>query len=394
MPYIHRVISPEKTTITDYTTKWMGENIARSHAFLPAIKIIARHQLLNDVTTIALIGRESTGKTTLARSISHYLHIELTAQRDTFETSDRVKNQLAKGYCVRLLTADDLIDFKNTLQKLPNQNRILIFDDVSFMIANHTAKNLQKLQNEFTTIRHVEGSEDLRTVIILNFHYNKALGPYLRDTNFRFHTSLMNNDFTALKDVLGGNHMLKTLRKFQTLHTKISTRGSVSIPLGKKSQKNRRWVKYTYDKPFRLTCFVDGNSARIKIYPQIDDLIAECKICSHNSVVSDNVNYQDITEFLLSKYSDIELRGAANAMVVRRYGMSFKTKGTREAYTVIERLCSSGYTEDTKLISEILKNKSSRNIIPKNKKKASKIPGDIQKEFKEKFNSDCLYTNT
>ena len=377
------------TTPIDHTTKWMDTVILKKHAFLPVVKQIARHQMLNDVTTIALVGRESTGKTTLAKTLAHYLHKEISLEYSSFDTSDEVKTQISRGYCVRVLTADDFIDFKKTLQKLPIQNRILIFDDVSFMAAKHGAKKLQLLQNEFTTIRHVEGSVDLRTVVILNFHYQKALGPYLRDTNFRFHTSLMSNDFTALKDSVSDSKMLGTLRRFQKAHNKITNSGSVKFGIGK-GKKKTRWVPYIYNEPFRLTCFVDGSSAKIKIYPRIQEIIDSCEICNYDSVLKKELVYSDIVEFLKLKFSETELNGAAKAMVIRKFGLSFRTKGTRDAYTVLDRLCVSGFTDDKKLLAEILKKKSNKNIIPKNKKRVNKIPMVLQNEFKEKFGSDCL----
>lgn len=138
-PYDH-----SKNNIDKYqhTTKWLGHVISKHHAFLPIVRDIANHQRFNEVTTVGIQGKEGSGKSTLARTIVHCLHKELYKITKEANLPADVKMKFELGYCVRFFSEDeDLLNFSETLKKLPRQNRIIVFDDVSFLQEN-TQKNL------------------------------------------------------------------------------------------------------------------------------------------------------------------------------------------------------------------------------------------------------------
>lgn len=116
-------------------TEWCGQVISRSHAFLPRIRDVADHQSRNEITSLSIRGREGTGKTTIARLISHTLHQELQARAVSTEPAAneyeaRHRESLKRGYLVRFLKAKDLENFADIMQRLPDQNRILVFDEI------------------------------------------------------------------------------------------------------------------------------------------------------------------------------------------------------------------------------------------------------------------------
>ena len=83
---------------------------------------------------INLIGASSSGKTVLGSVLAHQLH----TRDPTFE--------------VHHFEDKDLIDFKTTIQNLSKSNQILIFDDLSGLVANFGKQALDKLKSELTTV--------------------------------------------------------------------------------------------------------------------------------------------------------------------------------------------------------------------------------------------------
>ena len=102
---------------------------------------------------------------------------------DTDEYENRHIKAAKRGYIVKLLTRDDLSRFAEVLKELPKQNRILVFDDLSFIKGD-----IGIVKQQITEVRHADGV-DLKTVLFFNFHYSKAFDKYLRDTHFIIQTS-------------------------------------------------------------------------------------------------------------------------------------------------------------------------------------------------------------
>ena len=178
------------------TTTWLGTKIARKHSFLKTIKEIVNHQLQNEVTSIGLQGREGTGKSTLAKILAHEIHTEMSKKTTSKDIPQETREKIRKGYSVHFLNDNDLIHFQDTIDSMPNSNRIIVFDDVSFLTGKASKKELDHLKNAFTTIRHQTNGEDVKTVIIFCYHYSRGLDIYLRDTVVRYFTSIRAEEST------------------------------------------------------------------------------------------------------------------------------------------------------------------------------------------------------
>ena len=62
--------------------------------------------------------------------------------------------------------------FSEIMERLPDLNRILVFDDASFIGAS-ASQAVMKIKRELTTVRHTAG-QDVKVVLIFNFHYSAA----------------------------------------------------------------------------------------------------------------------------------------------------------------------------------------------------------------------------
>lgn len=175
-----RVIQPEQNSGVAPKPMWItwkNTRLIRTHSFLKAIDEIIQLVKNKDAFRIGIIGGTHSGKTTLAKAITHALHI-------------RIKEQLGIPFASRFFEKEDLINFSDTLKELDPANYILTFDDVSFLSAHANKKQLDALKSTLTTIRHIPGGEDVKIISIFPYHYSKALDPYLRQSEFKFVTTI------------------------------------------------------------------------------------------------------------------------------------------------------------------------------------------------------------
>ena len=187
-----------------YTAPWLGSVMGKNHSMIQKVKQIAETHIMSDMTTVSVVGKEGVGKSTIAILIAHMLHQEFEkfAKKELTQTDPYLDKQILsarKGYIVKVLTREDLMRFSEVLQELPNVNRILLFDDISFI-----KKNLSSVKQQVTEIRHSGGSVDLKHLIVYGFHYGKSFDKYLRDTHFTIQASGSFEEFKNLSDMMGG----------------------------------------------------------------------------------------------------------------------------------------------------------------------------------------------
>jgi len=246
--------------------KWLGVNMIRNHSFIAAIKEVIEVSKESDAVRVGIIGETHTGKTTMAEAIAHVIHTESDIH---FE--------------VKMFTKKELLDFKNTIANLKPTNHILIFDDVSFLAAITTKKNIDMVQQALTEIRHLEGGRDIKVISILNYHYMKGLPPYLRQSDFKFYTSMGSSEMKNVEETVGTGKM-NTVFKFQKLFTHARVRKYYSLRIGPKEK-----FKYLYKNPFILALFWNNDSLRLIVSPERKFMQKICSTCSGSSEISISV---------------------------------------------------------------------------------------------------------
>lgn len=386
-----------------FMTVWHGATIARSHAMLPAVRDIATHQSYNDLTSISVVGREGTGKSTLMAVIAHHLHEEMAkrAAGKVGNLSAETKISLERPYKVFQFRDEDLMNFQQTVDDLPAVNRILIFDDISFLEGGLSKKDMDRIKKTMTVIRHGKSGEDFRTVIFLSFHYTRAVQPYIRDSNFRFITSVGAEEIENHLSYFGRSNarIIQNYKKISALFTRGEP---IRIKAG--TGRHVRFLTYKYRDPFGLALYHDGSRLRWMVYPSYDLTVkSACVHCLHPDVKKRKAalrmhesEYHEIHAFLAHHCGETHAAQAARLLGFARYGRPLYVEGTglRKALEIFRRLDRDQSFSLDDYLNFMITTKIPRKdgkIVPKWTTSLSK---EIQEDYKTKFGNDALRSMT
>jgi len=355
------------------TTEWQGVTIAQRHSLISTVDQIARMQRSLEVTTVGILGREGTGKTTLARTIAHLLHMQLSKMPKHTDTSqDQASlDQIAKGYVVRVFEGStDLSQFREIVEHLPPVNRIIIFDDASFL----SKIDIKQVKHDLTKVRHLEGGVDVKTVLIYNYHYSKGLDKYMRDTDFHYLTYVHGEDALNIKDRFGYTAaQKKIITKYLVMWDKFSKSREVTFTLRKdqpdvrkrrimKSDgsievvggKHKHEVCYRWSDPFRLCMFFDQARSRVAVCPSETWLAGydRCVIC-HGASPEDEqemkIPLQDCVDFGTRYFT--EYRRALRHAFRERHGFDPTNHDFASALSYVYEMDKYGHSVDQQISS-------------------------------------------
>lgn len=247
--------------------KWKGVNMVRNQSFIATVKEILNYSEEMDVTRVGIIGDMHSGKSTLSMAISHAIH-----------TYAKIP------YSVKVFYREDLRDFKKTLQKLKPANYVLVFDDVSFM------KNTSKIEQEVTEIRHFDndgdGVSDVKIILIFNFHYPKALPPFLREFQFKYVTTIGTENEKTIADNYGKENVKKII-DFKMMRKKAIDKKMWFEKVGPKEP-----IKHMWRNPFIPLFFWNEQSFRRIVSPTRYFMDKQCSTCDE---AEGNKKYDDLT---------------------------------------------------------------------------------------------------
>ena len=253
--------------------KWKGINMVRNHSFLATIREIVDYSDEMDVVRIGIIGDMMSGKSTLSLAIAHAIHIR---SKFTFQ--------------VRVFYRDDLKQFKKTMGALKPANYILVFDDVSFL------KDTSKIEQEVTEIRHMDGGQDVKIILIFNFHYPKALPPFLREFQFKYVTSIgTDNEKTIIENY--GKNNLNLCQEFKKSRKQAITKKFWFEKISLKGAP----IKYNFRDPFIPVLFWNETSLRKIVSPTRYFMDKICSICESGE---GNKEYDEMTIAELCKHGE------------------------------------------------------------------------------------------
>ena len=155
---------------------------------------INRWELFKDIlntipttSTIAIIGKMRSGKTTFAYLFANYI-------RDYYASRNYT-------VCSLVFNPGDLENPREIESKISINSRdvnIIVFDDLSFIISGYN-KLVRNFLNLITRIAHVTLS-DYNYVFFIG-HYSRAISPFLRASNVVVLTSISHPEISALKEL-------------------------------------------------------------------------------------------------------------------------------------------------------------------------------------------------
>lgn len=289
--------------------KWKGISMIRNQSFFAAAKEIVDYSAEMDVVRVGIVGDMMSGKSTLSLSIAHAIHT------------------LAKiPYAVRVFYREDLSNFKKTIKSLKPANYVLVFDDVSFL------KDTSLIEKEITEIRHLDGGHDVKMILIFNFHYPKALPPFLREFQFKFVTSIGTDNEKTIADNYGKKNV-KLISDF-----KVTRKGAIVKKFWFERIHGKEVIKMNWRNPFIPVLFWNENSMRKIIAPTryfVD------KVCSTCEYAEGNKRYEEMTVEQLCEKGEVNFgKGnftSAIKLLMHVHGITTYGKNLLMAVRWIER---------------------------------------------------------
>jgi GTPase SAR1 family protein len=236
----------------------------RNQSFRAAIQEIVKLSSNSDVVKVNLIGKPNSGKTTLAKAIAHEFH----------------KQAAPVPFSVKIFDKEALMNFEANLRQLTPTNWVLIFDDVSFLSAHSSKKQIEVIKQAFTEIRHLEGGKDVRIVAIFNFHYSLALDKYLRQSEFQFYTSMGSSDVDNTINLVGPK-FTRRIQQFIKVCYQAGQKEKFTYVLGYKKKGKENTFTYQFRKPFIPTLFWNSQNLRHVVTPTREWIDKICPICNH-----------------------------------------------------------------------------------------------------------------
>ena len=294
---------------------WQGVQMLRSQSINACVHEIFESSKSMGFVKINLVGASSSGKTTLSKLLAHQLH------------------SLDSSFEVHFLEDKDLIDFKATIQSLSKNNQILCFDDLSGLIAHYGKAALDKLKAEITTVRHIDGNEDRRIIMILSFHAQKQLDKFLRISNFTFYTDCQNEEVGYLEELLG-KHQKQKILQFAKLRAQSRMYHKFTFPLGR-----RESFTYKDGEPFRVLLYNNGITSRFVVSPQVSWVLGD-KICQTCEPSEKTEETKENLEQFIARYTKcfgvgICKRAIQNKLL--RQGIDTQPKRVQQAEQHIEQ---------------------------------------------------------
>ena len=289
--------------------------MVRNHSIRSTVHEILQFSSRLGMVRINIIGASGSGKTSLAETIAHLCH-----------TMSEIP------YQVKFMQKEDLIDFTATIKNLSSNNYVLIFDDLSWMSADFSNRQIEKLKAEITTIRHIDDNSDRKMIVIFNTHAQKVMDKFLRIANFTFYSSCSSEEVTYLLEMLGKKYHQK-IDLFRRLRIQAMGQGKYNFPLGKTHS-----FSYTSFDPFLPYLFSNGDFCRFVVSPLRTWIEADCQTCEA-VVESTKVNIEEFVNDYSRKFSKGIAKRAVELKLLQ-HGITTQPKRVLQAGKYIDRFLS------------------------------------------------------
>ena len=291
-----------------------GEKIAQFHNPNLFIKDILGENETKQFTSILIIGSPGTGKTTLATFIAHECHTE------------------KPGYFIVHLGKKELLNFSRIMDSLPNQNIILIFDDVS-LIFKHIKDPTKRTEilTTLTEARHPKLVEkDRQVMVIACIHYVNSIEKMWRSQGgWKIYTDM------STEEIQNFNYMTKSKFKRQVERFSAITMEQFRKKQFTVSLTNKQTRTYTTNKPFRFIMAYDSVSPRFFLTPN-----KSCNLCSSKTNKHSKVKAEpnDIIKLAEKYYKGDGIKGLKNALLLSGQTAQFRNNEVYATNTAQEIL--------------------------------------------------------
>lgn len=301
---------------------WKDQTIVRNHSMIKTCEEILNMNQFTDVVKVNIIGPPNSGKTEQVRVIAHIIH------------------KMAKiPYSFKLFGKKELLNFRETIKTLTPTNWILGFDDLSFLGADATKKQIEIVKQAETEIRHLPGGRDVKIIIIKVSHYTLALDKFLRQNNFTYFTNVGSSEYDNMERIVGSGNMAKVMF-FKRLMVRATSQGKYGYQL----RKDRPPLTHSYKSPFIPMLFWNEDTLRIVDSPNRKWLDKFCEVCARAEDNPNAVEIIDVDGFIKEK-SDTYGKSIWKLAVKNKYlklGVNMHHPGVVSAERDLDRCLATG----------------------------------------------------
>ena len=95
-----------------------------------------------------------------------------------------------------------MLNLQETMAHLKPSNYILISDDITFLNANSSKKQIDQIQSVMSTIRHLDGGRDVKIILFKGFQYLRSIPPFVRESQSTIISNIDDYNTDAYTDLL------------------------------------------------------------------------------------------------------------------------------------------------------------------------------------------------
>ncbi|MCH7967560.1 MAG: hypothetical protein IIB02_09150, partial [Thaumarchaeota archaeon] len=250
---------------------WKGVKMVRNHSIRAVANELKNMSSNQDLISVNFIGKQSTGKSSIMLTLAHLIH------------------QMAdEEYVVKVIGRHEFINLEETAANLKPVAHILIFEDLAFLKANATTKQIDNIQFILSTIRHLPGGKDIRIIIFKAFQYSRSLPTFLRQNDATLISSVDDNEMKSLTDMLGqaSVRQLNLLKRMQVqVKRGAKDQSFFHYPLGNRGTK---YLKYHAKHPFLPYLYYNGDTSRMVVSPLRTWIDPICSVCDDPEKIENN----------------------------------------------------------------------------------------------------------
>ncbi|NIS94621.1 MAG: hypothetical protein GTN97_01630 [Nitrosopumilaceae archaeon] len=327
--------NPHSVPTTVFTYNGTKYPILSQHSPFPIVKRILTHNSVTGYTGIINAGQSGTGKTTWTKWLVHQLHQQMpSVVVDWFDQYD-------------VNSIDEIIH--GLTKGVPH---IIVFDDASFAMDDLPRKEVNKLAQVLTRIRH---EVKANVISILNIHYSKAIGKYWRNIPFYFLTSISNEELGSYEDVFGSGSKWK-LRDFSYMFHDMMLDGGWRIQIDAWKDE---YYKYKTNAPFRLGLASELNRLHFFVYAK-----DSCAMCDKEYDTKRVLGARDLVDQLVQAYNKPQVRSTLRYYLLTRKGITKsidrRVRSLWNTISDLDRKNDIDFNEVAEILDESLVNKRKR----------------------------------
>lgn len=309
------------------------------HSIRAAAREIMNMSSNQDLISINVIGKQSTGKTELCKTIAHLVH-EMDEE----------------DWDVNLIGKKEFLNLEETVKNFKPMNNMVIFDDIAFLKAGASQQQIEQIQFILSVIRHLPGGKDVRIIIFKSFQYSKALPPFLRQNDVQFVSSVDDAELKSMEDMFGGKqmHKIKLLKKMGVqLKMGNKNQSYFDYPLG---NKHEMYHRYHAKHPFLPYYYYNGISGRIVVSPLRTWLNKLCPTCDKLDDVDKEIleqNYAEFKQLFDEKYSGtMNISKQIIRAVMLKRGINCFSRSVSAGIKMVEKYLGTHPTEVERMMAD------------------------------------------